>query len=149
MHQRERIVAMEPRGNGLLLTTLRSHDEVVADNRFFGDIKAKRVDAKMLDIAEKIIDQQAGEFDPDKFKDRYEDALRELIKRKSKGQKIVAAEPDEMQPGQEPNVPPPERAPPLNPPQPAEAPPNEVPPPRPPSEAPPIEPPPRNVAPQA
>lgn len=95
MHQRERIVAMEPRGNGLLLTTLRSHDEVVAEKQFFGDIKAKRVDAKMLDIAEKIIDQQAGAFDPDKFKDRYEDALRELIKRKSKGQKIVAAAPDE------------------------------------------------------
>jgi DNA end-binding protein Ku len=95
MHQRERIVAMEPRGNGLLLTTLRSHDEIVEEAQFFDDIAGKRVNAKMLDIAEKIIDQQAGEFDPDKFTDRYEEALRELIKRKSKGQKIVAAEPEE------------------------------------------------------
>lgn len=95
MHQRERIVALEPRGKGLLLTTIRSHDEIVEEAQFFDDIKAKRVDAKMLDIAEKIIDQQAGDFDPDNFTDRYEEALRELIKRKSKGQKIVAAEPEE------------------------------------------------------
>ncbi|MFN4283447.1 MAG: Ku protein [Alphaproteobacteria bacterium] len=94
MHQRERIVAMEPRGNGLLLTTLRSHDEIVAEKDFFRDIKAKRVDAKMLAIAEKIIEQQEAAFAPDKFKDRYEDALRALIKRKSKGQKIVAPPPE-------------------------------------------------------
>jgi len=97
MHQRERIVALEPRGKGLLLTTLRSHDEIVAEKGFFGDIKAARVDAKMLSIAEKIIEQQEAAFAPDKFKDRYEDALRALIKRKSKGQKIVAAEPDEVE----------------------------------------------------
>jgi len=95
MHQRERIVALEPRGNGLLLTTLRSHDEIVEEKDFFGDIKAKRVDAKMLSIAEKIIEQQEAAFAPDKFKDRYEDALRALIKRKSKGQKIVATEPED------------------------------------------------------
>lgn len=95
MHQRERIVAMEPRSGGLLLTTLGSHDEIVEESQFFDDIKPKRVDAKMLSIAEKIIEQQAGEFDPDKFKDRYEDALRDLIKRKSKGQKIVASAPED------------------------------------------------------
>lgn len=97
MHQRERIVALEPRGNGLLLTTLRSHEEIVEEKDFFSDIKGTRVDAKMLSIAEKIIEQQEAPFAPSKFKDRYEDALRALIKRKSKGQKIVAAEPDEAE----------------------------------------------------
>lgn len=95
MHQRERIVALEPRGNGLLLTTLRSHEEIVDEKDFFGDIKATRVDAKMLSIAEKIIEQQEAAFAPNKFKDRYEDALRALIKRKSKGEKIVAAAPED------------------------------------------------------
>jgi DNA end-binding protein Ku len=45
----------------------------------------------MLEIAEKIIDQQEGKFDPTTFKDRYEDAVRELIARKKKGQKPVEA----------------------------------------------------------
>jgi DNA end-binding protein Ku len=39
----------------------------------------------MLAIAEKIVDQQTGEFDPAEFVDRYEDALRELIEEKKKG----------------------------------------------------------------
>ncbi|HEY4135135.1 MAG TPA: Ku protein [Alphaproteobacteria bacterium] len=94
MHSRERIVALEPRGNGLLLSTLRSRDEIVDEKEYFGDIKTRRADKKMLDIAEKIIEQQAAAFEPNDFKDRYEDALRALIKRKEKGQKIVAAEPE-------------------------------------------------------
>ncbi len=50
----------------------------------------------MLDIAEKIIEQQAAKFDPTEFKDRYEDALRELISRKKKGKAVTPyAEPDE------------------------------------------------------
>jgi DNA end-binding protein Ku len=49
----------------------------------------------MLDIAEKIIAQQEGKFDPSHFKDRYEDALRELIERKKKGKPIEAEEPKE------------------------------------------------------
>jgi DNA end-binding protein Ku len=47
----------------------------------------------MLQIAEKIIAQQEGKFDPSHFKDRYEDALRELIARKKKGKPIEAEEP--------------------------------------------------------
>ena len=38
----------------------------------------------MLAIAEKIVDQQAGEFDPGEFVDRYEDALRDMIEEKKK-----------------------------------------------------------------
>ena len=39
----------------------------------------------MLAIAEKIVEQQAGTFDPSEFVGRYEDALRELIEAKKKG----------------------------------------------------------------
>ena len=42
-------------------------------------------DPQMLAIAEKIVDQQAGKFDPSEFVDRYEDALRALIEDKRKG----------------------------------------------------------------
>ncbi len=100
LHTRERIVALEPRGKGILLTTLRSHDEVKDEKEFFDDIGSKKVDKKMLDIAETIVAQQSGDFDPSDFKDRYEEALRELIARKQKGQKPVTAAP----PAEEENV---------------------------------------------
>jgi DNA end-binding protein Ku len=47
----------------------------------------------MLAIASKIVEQQAGTFNPEKFNDRYEDAVRDLIARKQKGQRIVASRP--------------------------------------------------------
>lgn len=95
MHNRERIVALEPRGRGLLLTTLRAADEVRAEKEFFDDIPASKPDKQMLAIAEKIIDQQAGPFKPQQFIDRYEDALRDLIKQKQKGKTVIAEEPPE------------------------------------------------------
>jgi DNA end-binding protein Ku len=95
MHNRERIVAIEPRGRGLLLTTLRAADEVRKEKEFFDDIPATKTDRQMLEIAEKIIAQQAGPFKPTDFVDRYEDALKDLIKQKQKGKTIVAEEPPE------------------------------------------------------
>jgi len=92
MHNRERLVALEPRGKGIIMTTLRTHDEVRDEADFFENVPATKADKKMLEIAEKIIDQQAGEFDPSQFNDRYEDALKDLIKRKQKG-KVVTDEP--------------------------------------------------------
>ena len=47
----------------------------------------------MLEIAENIVDQQEGTFDPATFTDRYEDAVRDLIARKKKGQKLTAVPP--------------------------------------------------------
>ncbi|HEX5775693.1 MAG TPA: Ku protein, partial [Caulobacteraceae bacterium] len=54
MHQRERLVALEPRDNGLLAYTLRSHDEVRKPEEFFDDIPEHKADAQMIAIAEKI-----------------------------------------------------------------------------------------------
>ncbi|MBS0219899.1 MAG: Ku protein [Proteobacteria bacterium] len=94
LHQRERLCALEPRDSGILLTTLRSHDEIRSSDAVF-DRHLPKPDARMLEIAEKIIDQQEAKFDPSEFKDRYEDALRDLIARKKKGETLVAAEPEE------------------------------------------------------
>lgn len=94
MHQRERICALEPRGEGLLLTTLRMHDEIRDASAIF-DRKLPKPEARMLSIAEKIIEQQEAKFDPSRFEDRYEEALRELIARKKKGEPVVSAEPAE------------------------------------------------------
>jgi DNA end-binding protein Ku len=42
----------------------------------------------MLDLAVHIVETKAGHFEPEKFEDHYENALKELIKKKQRGQKI-------------------------------------------------------------
>lgn len=97
MSQRERLVALEPRGKGIIATTLRSHDEVRDMREFFGEIPAVRMDKEMVQVATKIMSQKEATFDPKTFEDRYEDALRDLIKRKRKGQNVVEADEPEAE----------------------------------------------------
>jgi DNA end-binding protein Ku len=95
MHGRERLVALEPRGKGIIAYTLRMGDEVINPADAFADIPAEHPAKQMVEIARKIIEQQEGAFEPEKFEDRYENALRDLIRRKEKGEKLVTAEPVE------------------------------------------------------
>lgn len=92
MHQRERLMALEPRDNGILAYTLRTADDVRDPADVFDVIPDMKPSPQMIEIAAKIIDQQAGDFDPSGFKDRYEDALRDLIREKEKGHAIEAPE---------------------------------------------------------
>jgi DNA end-binding protein Ku len=92
MSTRERICAIEIEEEGLLLTTLRTAEEVRAVDQLSAPALPKP-DAQMLAIAEKIVDQQAGKFDPSEFVDRYEDALRALIEDKRKGRVVKPARP--------------------------------------------------------
>jgi DNA end-binding protein Ku len=89
MSQRERLVALEPRDKGIVATTLRAYQEVREMKDFFHDIPSVKPDRDMIAIAEKIIGQKEEDFDPSKFDDRYEDALKALIEEKRKGHKIV------------------------------------------------------------
>ncbi len=95
MHTRERLVALEPRDKGIIVYTLRMGDEVIAPQDAFDDIPSAQPDKAMIEIARKIIEQKEGAFEPNKFQDRYETALRDLIRRKEKGEKLVTAEPVE------------------------------------------------------
>jgi DNA end-binding protein Ku len=94
MHQRERLLAIEPRDNGMVAWSLRSQREVRDAATYFDAIPDKKPDAAMIQIAQKIIEQKEGPFDPEQFNDRYEDALRALIKekQKGKGRKVVVQE---------------------------------------------------------
>ena len=94
---KERQLALEVRGKGLVAYTLRAHDEVRDADDYFDDIPTVKADADMVEIAARIIGQKEADFDPSDFTDRYDDALREMIKAKSKGGKGVVdvAEPDD------------------------------------------------------
>lgn len=100
LHQRERLMALEPRDEGLIAYSLRSHDEVRLPAQFFKDIPAVEPAEAMVDIASRIIDRMAGPFEPEEFRDRYEDALRALIDSKLKGKKtrtFHAEEPEDTE----------------------------------------------------
>jgi len=90
MSTRERICALEPGRDEIVLTTLRTHEEV-RDVEEAGPIDLPKADPRMLEIAEKIIDQQRGDFDPTLFVDRYEEALRAVIARKREGMPVAVA----------------------------------------------------------
>jgi DNA end-binding protein Ku len=89
---REHVIALEARDRGILGMLLHYPYEVRKPEEYFGDIPDEKAPKEMLDLAAHIIDTMAGHFDPEKFDDRYEDALRDLIKRKAAGEKITPAE---------------------------------------------------------
>ena len=93
---RERILALEPRDKGILAYTIRTDAEVRKADEIFSAISDKAADPAMISIAEKIIEQKEGPFDPSQFVDRYEEALKALIEDKKKGAKPAkVAEPDD------------------------------------------------------
>jgi DNA end-binding protein Ku len=92
---REHIIAIEPLGKGLLGTTLRYPYEVRDEDDYFDNIKSPKISKDMIDLAVHILDSKASHFDPTKFKDEYENALKTLVKRKAAGKPIKTVEREE------------------------------------------------------
>lgn len=91
LYNRERPVVIEPRGMGMVLTTLRYDDTVREPDSVFGDIKDVKSNPEMTDLAERIIDKKKAKFDPSQFEDKYENALLELIRARKAGRKAPKA----------------------------------------------------------
>mgnify|MGYP002714046453 FL=1 len=94
---REHVIAIEPLDKGMLGTTLRYPYEVRDADDYFDDIKSPKVTKDMIELAGHILDSKAAHFDPSKFKDEYEAALKALVRRKAAGKPIKAAEREEKQ----------------------------------------------------
>jgi DNA end-binding protein Ku len=90
--QRERPVALEPFEGGMLLSMLRTAEEV---RRAEFEEPSKKLDPQMVDIATTIIDRFTGKFEPKGFHDLYQDALRALVDAKMKGMKLAPKKIDE------------------------------------------------------
>lgn len=85
---REHIIAIEPLGKGLLGTTLRYPYELRDESDYFDGIKNPKISKDMIELASHILDTKAAHFDPSKFKDEYENALKALVRRKASGKPI-------------------------------------------------------------
>ena len=85
---REHIIALEARGKGMVGLTLRYPYEVRKEDEYFDAIEDEKIPKDMLDLAIHIVETKTGHFKPAEFKDQYEDALKDLLRKKQKGEKI-------------------------------------------------------------
>jgi DNA end-binding protein Ku len=85
---REHIIALEPRGKGIMGTLLRYPYEVLDEKNYFEDIPTTKLGKDAMDLAKHIVQTKSGHFHPEKFEDHYEKALRELIAKKQAGERI-------------------------------------------------------------
>jgi DNA end-binding protein Ku len=85
---REHIIALEARGKGMLGMTLRYPYEVRNEEEYFDIVEDEKIPKDMIDLAIHIVETKTGHFKPQQFKDEYEDALKDLLRRKQKGEKI-------------------------------------------------------------
>jgi DNA end-binding protein Ku len=85
---REHVIAIVPRGKGLMGTLLRFPYEVRDSGEYFDDIPNVKLTKDMMDLARHIVETKSGHFRPQAFEDHYEHALKQLIEKKAKGEKI-------------------------------------------------------------
>jgi DNA end-binding protein Ku len=86
---RERIIALDPRDEGMVGMLLRYSYEVRNSAQYFDDVQDVKVTKDMLDLAKHIVEQKSGHFEPDKFEDPYKSALIKLLAEKQKGLPIA------------------------------------------------------------
>jgi DNA end-binding protein Ku len=87
---REHMIALKARGKGMVGMTLRYPYEVRKEDEYFDTIEDEKIPKDMIDLAVHIVETKTGHFKPEAFKDDYEDALKDLLRKKQKGEKIQA-----------------------------------------------------------
>jgi DNA end-binding protein Ku len=85
---REHVIALEARGKGMVGMTLRYPYEVRNEDEYFDTVEDEKIPKDMIDLAIHIVGTKTGHFKPAAFKDHYEDALKDLLRKKQKGEKI-------------------------------------------------------------
>jgi DNA end-binding protein Ku len=90
MHNREYTVFLRPHEGGLMLHTMYYAEEVRKVEGFGApDVELKEAEVK---VAHQLIEALAGEWDPEKYKDTFQDNLKKLIETKLEGGEIAAIE---------------------------------------------------------
>jgi DNA end-binding protein Ku len=89
---REHLVALSAPSDdklaGMMAYTMRYAEELRDPAKYFGEIKKVSIDEDQLALAKELIKRKAAKFAPEKFKDEYEAALRELVEAKVKNKPI-------------------------------------------------------------
>lgn len=96
MHQREHIVIIRPSAKGMMLHTMFYSSEIRASESVPTDkIELKDQEKK---LAEQLIQSLANPFDPQKYRDEYQENVRAMITAKHQGQEVTEAAQPQMAP---------------------------------------------------
>ncbi len=93
LFRRVRVLMLRAQGPGIVANTLHFDYEVKSAPEVFADIPELKIEGEMLDLAKYIIETKSGTFDPRGFKDRYEEALAELVRAKIAGREFKPPKP--------------------------------------------------------
>ncbi|MGH2574063.1 MAG: Ku protein [Ignavibacteria bacterium] len=94
IRDRESVVLLSPQDKGLLLYKLRYPNEV-RNMSDIPELDSVSADKDQLKLARTLVDSMAKPFSEIKLKDKYKDAVRELINAKIEGKEIVTVEEEE------------------------------------------------------
>jgi len=78
---------------GMIAYTLRYAEELRKPGSYFAEIKKTTVEADQLSLAKELIKRKTAKFDPEKFTDQYEAALREMVEAKGQQMPLPQEEP--------------------------------------------------------
>jgi DNA end-binding protein Ku len=84
LNRRERVVMLEPRGQGMVLWSLRYGDEVRPETEYFKGLDEEEVDRDVVAEVRKLIEARRGEWSPKLMTDPVEAELRKLIRKKAR-----------------------------------------------------------------
>src|ERR1051326_7987015 len=90
MHNREYTVFLRPHKGGMMLHTMYYAEEV-REVEGFGPPDVEIKDSE-LKVAHQLIEALAGDWDPEKYHDSFQDNLKKLIETKLEGGKVVEVE---------------------------------------------------------
>ena len=91
MHQREHIVVVRPRDNGMTLHTMFYTNEIRAVAEYGQRTAAAEPKEAEKKLATQLIESLAAPFEPEKYKDQYQESMKAMIDAKQKGQVIATA----------------------------------------------------------
>ncbi len=94
---REHVIAItaddDDKMGGMMAYTMRYQEELRDPKEYFADVKKVEVNEESLGLAMDLIKRKAAKFDPSKFKDGYEVALKELVEAKVNHMPVPKDEP--------------------------------------------------------
>jgi DNA end-binding protein Ku len=91
MHNREYTVFLRPTQGGMMLHTMYYAEEVKQVEGFGAPEGVELKDAEVK-VAHQLIEALAGEWDPEKYKDNFQENLKQLIETKLEGGEVAAVE---------------------------------------------------------
>jgi DNA end-binding protein Ku len=106
LRNKEHLAAIRPMGDVLTMATMRFADEVTPPEQLDGVFPQDDVelDKREVEMAKKLIDSLASDFEAEKYRDEYREELLALIERKAKGEDVVVQQSEEPKPTKAPDL---------------------------------------------